>query len=237
MRYSDVPALQPENVPAGSSIRVVQGSVSSIDPEAKVATVTSTASDAGEKSTYPYDFFVAATGLRRVWPVVPQSTSRKAYLAEAAAHIDAVSRGRHGVVVVGGGAVGIEMAAELKLVMPHVDVTLAHSRNKLLSSEGLSDECKDKALELLREGGVTCLMEHRLASDNVVTEEDGQVRHDIEFTNGHKMSAGVVIMAISRSVPTTTYLPEAARDHEGFIPVSNEYVLSTCACNPITGET
>ncbi len=64
------------------------------------------------------------------------------------------------------GAVGIEMAAELKLAQPHVKVTLVHSRDKLMSAEGLPDSCKDKALELLLEGGVNVLLEHRMAKKN-----------------------------------------------------------------------
>jgi hypothetical protein len=50
-----------------------------------------------------YDYFVAASGLRRVWPVVPQSLRRKQYLFEASDHIRAATTARHGVVVVGGG--------------------------------------------------------------------------------------------------------------------------------------
>jgi len=45
-----------------------------------------------------------------------------------------------GVVVIGGGAVGVEIATELKVVMPDLKVTLVHSRNRLLSSEPLPDE-------------------------------------------------------------------------------------------------
>jgi hypothetical protein len=52
-----------------------------------------------------YDFLVAATGLRRVWPVVPQTHTREAYLSEVGNHIDAVRTAKEGVVVIGGGKV------------------------------------------------------------------------------------------------------------------------------------
>ncbi|WXC47458.1 hypothetical protein QX201_007176 [Fusarium graminearum] len=211
VKYSDIPGLKDPR------INIIQGSVTGVDPASKKATISAHLTE--EKSTLEYDYLVAATGLRRVWPVVPQSLTRKQYLFEAENHINAVQNAKHGVVVVGGGAVGIEMAAELKMVKPHLNVTLVHSRDKLLSSEGLPDETKDVALELLREAGVEVLMNHRLASKNKLETTDGSEKYDVEFTNGHKMSASVVIMAISRSVPTTTYLPTSALDEEGFVKI------------------
>jgi NADH dehydrogenase FAD-containing subunit len=211
IKYADVPALQAPN------IRIVQGSVSSVDCEAKTATVIDSTTKVA--TTHAYDFFVSATGLRRVWPVVPQSLTRKQYLLEAEEHIHAVHNARDGVVVVGGGAVGIEMAAELKFVKPDVKVTLVHSRDKLLSSEGLPDECKDVALELLKEGGVEVLMNHRLASTKKVETMDGSSKYEVEFTNGSKIVASKVILAMSKSVPTTSYLPAEALDEEGRVKI------------------
>ncbi|RGP64181.1 apoptosis-inducing factor 2 [Fusarium longipes] len=211
VKYSDIPGLK------DPSINIIQGSVTDVDPAAKQATILAHLTQ--DKTTLQYDYLVAATGLRRVWPVVPQSLTRKEYLLEAENHINAVQNAKHGVVVVGGGAVGIEMAAELKMVKPHLNVTLVHSRDKLLSSEGLPDETKDVALKLLREAGVEVLMSHRLASKSKVETTDGSEKYDIEFTNGHRMSASVVIMAISRSVPTSTYLPASALDEDGFVKI------------------
>lgn len=112
------------------------------------------------------------------------------------------------------------MAAELKLVAPNVNVTLAHSRDKLLSSEGLSDECKDRSLELLREAGVDVLLNHRLLKSNKVETLDGSTKYDVEFENGHRMSASEVIMAVSRPTPTTSYLPESVLTPEGLVKIN-----------------
>ncbi|EWZ96636.1 hypothetical protein FOWG_03942 [Fusarium oxysporum f. sp. lycopersici MN25] len=211
VKYSDIPGLK------DPSINIIQGSVTSVDPATKKATISAHLTK--EKNTLEYDYLVSATGLRRVWPVVPQSKTRKQYLLEAENHITSVHNAKHGVMVVGGGAVGIEMAAELKMVKPHLMVTLIHSRDKLLSSEGLPDETKDVALQLLREAGVEVLMSHRLAANNKVETTDGSEKYEIEFTNGHKMFASEVIMAISRSVPTSTYLPTSALDADGLVKI------------------
>ncbi|TLS29427.1 hypothetical protein PpBr36_02136 [Pyricularia pennisetigena] len=218
VKYSDIAALQLPN------IHIVQGTAKTVDPATKTATITrtepaATAAQTSSDEIIPYDFLVAASGLRRVWPVVPQSLRRKQYLVETGSHVQAVSGARNGVLVVGGGAVGIEMAAELKLVQPHVRVTLAHSRDRLLSSEALSDECKDVALRLLREAGVEVLMGHRIAEQVELTTEDGCRAVEARFENGHRLVVDKVIMAISKSVPSSTYLPLEALDAEGYVKI------------------
>jgi hypothetical protein len=95
VKYDDILALRSPN------IRVLQGSVKSVDPQRKVATFA--AHGSGEVSDLRYDYFVAATGLRRVRPVVPQSLRRKQFLFEAGDHIRAATAAKHGVVIVGGG--------------------------------------------------------------------------------------------------------------------------------------
>lgn len=196
-------------------ITMVQGKATKVDMSNKRATVLETSTQAPRDLAY--DYLVVATGLRRAWPVVPQSLYRKQYLSEAGAHITAVSEAPDGVVVVGGGAVGIEMAAELKTVHPEVRVTLVHSRDKLLSSESLPDECKDKALELVRDAGVETLLGKRLEHTEEVTRDGGRKVTQVTFTDGHKLDASVVIMAVSRPVPSTEFIPKAALEEDGLI--------------------
>jgi hypothetical protein len=119
------------------------------------------------------------------------------------------------------------MAGELKVCQPHVSVTLAHSRDKLLSSEPLPDMVKDCALELTRDAGVDVLMNHRLVSSTPIKNAHGADAFDVEFSNGHKMVASVVVMAISRSVPSTEYLPKAALSEEGLVNVLPSMQLAT----------
>lgn len=71
------------------------------------------------------------------------------------------------------GAVGVEIAAELKLVVPQQEVTLIHSRSELLSSEPLPNEFKEQALLLLRETGVKVLLDHRVVNVTRVETSDG----------------------------------------------------------------
>ncbi|KAK2016600.1 FAD/NAD(P)-binding domain-containing protein [Colletotrichum eremochloae] len=220
VKFDDIAALKRPNV------RFVQGSVSKVDTATKTATVLDHTTQ--QPQDFSYDFLIAASGLRRVFPVVPKSLTRKQFLLEAEEQIRSVQDAPDGVVVVGGGAVGIEMAAELKLSQPQTKVTLVHSRDKLLSSEDLPDDCKDKALELTREAGVEVLISHRVKKTRKLDDaaDNGRVRYEIEFTNGTRLLASQVVMAISRSVPSTDYLPAAAKDAEGYVKVHPNLVLA-----------
>ena len=117
------------------------------------------------------------------------------------------------------------MAAELKLVQPQLKVTMVHSRDKLLSSEPLPDDVKDRALELLREADVDVLMSTRL--DKAEEADDGKDKPCIRvtFTDGQTILADRVIMAVSRSIPSTTYLPAAVLNEEGYVRIHAKYVF------------
>jgi len=127
-------------------------------------------------------------------------------------------------LLTGLGAVGIEMAAELKLVQPQLKVTMVHSRDKLLSSEPLPEEVKDRALELLREAGVEVRMLTRLEGTEEVVDEEGKPCTKVTFANGETILADRVIMAVSRSVPSTTFLPGTVLDEEGYVRIHAKYV-------------
>ncbi|KAK4162359.1 hypothetical protein QBC43DRAFT_215319 [Cladorrhinum sp. PSN259] len=222
VRYEDLPCVRDS-----SSIKVVQGSVTEVDQISKSAKYLTVrhGEKTGEVQSVEYDYLVVAAGLRRVWPVVPQALDKKGWMAEAERHIEEGAKGRYGVLVVGGGAVGIEMAAELKLVRPELNVTLVHSREKLLSSEPLPDEVKDKSLELLRESGVEVLMGRRVKSTQAINDEEGKgggAFYRVTFEgedDGKTMLADQVSFAISRPVPATQFLSKSVKDEEGYVRI------------------
>jgi thioredoxin reductase len=110
------------------------------------------------------------------------------------------------------------------MVHPHLTVTLAHSRDTLLSSEPLPDELKQRTLELLREAGVEVLMSHRLDRTEDVKDDAGNLCTKVHFANGHTMVVNHVLMAISRLVPSTRFLPPEALDENGYVKIRSEYV-------------
>ncbi|TLD39663.1 pyridine nucleotide-disulfide oxidoreductase AMID-like [Venturia nashicola] len=187
MRFEDLPALRSQ-----PDLKCVQGSMKHIDLEQRIATITNPTTE--QSHTEKYDYLIVASGLRRVWPVVPQSLTKKTYLYETSEHIHAVKESAGGVVVVGGGAVGIEMATELKTVSADLDVTLIHSRSKLLSAEPLPDEFKDKTLDLVRESGVKVILDHRVLETTKLEDTPGKPLWKLKLNDGtsiHQFSGEV----------------------------------------------
>lgn len=116
------------------------------------------------------------------------------------------------------GAVGIEMAAELKVLYPQQKITLIHSRNRLLSSEDLPDDFAERTLEILREENVEVILGHRVVDTTAVDSGEGRA-WCLTLANGEQLTTGLVLSAISKSVPTSTYLSLEALNEEGLIKI------------------
>lgn len=215
VRFEDIPALR------HPCVRCTRGSLSGIDTNNLVASIVD--SKTGEQTEHRYDYFVAATGLRRIWPVVPQSLTKRRYQIEIGEHVRSIRNAVDGVIVIGGGAVGIEMAAELKLVQPGLKVTLIHSRDKLLSAEPLPEELKDVSLKTLKEHGVNVILGRgRVAGQVPITNTEGRQVQMLTLEDGSHVIASHVINAISQSVPSTSYLPPSTLDARGLVKIDSQ---------------
>jgi NADH dehydrogenase FAD-containing subunit len=118
--------------------------------------------------------------------------------------------------------VGIEIAAELKMVQPELKVTLVHSRDKILSSEGFSDEFKDTTLSLVHDAGVETVLGSRVSETIENTGSDSEsTSYEVVLTDGRRIKAGFVINAISKFHPSATYMPASALDEEGYINIKS----------------
>ena len=109
------------------------------------------------------------------------------------------------------------------MVEPTQKVTLVHSRDKLLSSEPLPDDFKDRSAEVLVEGGVELIVNERVTENVEVEATDGSPRYRLTLSSGKQIFAGKVIFAVSKSVPTTTFMPESTLDANGFVKIHNTY--------------
>lgn len=77
------------------------------------------------------------------------------------------------VVVVGGGAVGVEVATDAKSAWPEKRVTLVHSREVVLGRFG--PELRKVAMETMEELGVEVVLGERVKDEGVVTLSSGRV--------------------------------------------------------------
>lgn len=82
-------------------ISVLWGKAKHVDCASKTATYTK--GEGLEEETIKYDYLINASGLRRVWPVVPRAVLKDGYLKEVGEYIEEVKNAKYAVVVVGGG--------------------------------------------------------------------------------------------------------------------------------------
>ncbi|KAI5291613.1 hypothetical protein KEM54_002890 [Ascosphaera aggregata] len=207
VQFSEIPALQSRR------IRIMQGKVTSIDAQKRVSTIhTTTDNKVIEQS---YDYLIAASGIHRDWPSAPTALTKKNFRVETDRMVEQCANATKGIIVIGGGAVGIEMASEIKMVDPNQTVTLVHSRQKLMSSEPLADAYKDKVLEIVHEAGVKTVLGSRV-------KETGESPSgtSVVLENGDTLEASVVINAVSKFSPRHSYLPDNALDETGYVKIT-----------------
>ncbi|KAK5080228.1 hypothetical protein LTR05_008741 [Lithohypha guttulata] len=222
INYSDFHELSDPNV------TVVRGTVEKVDLGSKIVKYSD--GSAGNHKTIrdlDYDYLVIATGLRRMWPVVLLAMEKKQYEKDSQQFIKKIENCRNGVIVVGGGAIGIETAAEIKHQHPTIPVTLVHSRKRLLSSEPLSSEFQQTVLDLLRQQGVSVVLGHRvIKSVETITNKHQNGISNIHLDDGTALSADMVINANKGAKPATEFLPEDVLDENGFVKVASTGQLS-----------
>ena len=100
----------------------------------------------GQKIDYSY--LIVATGSSQPLPVNVLSTERTAACRELQEVQQSIIASRK-IAIVGGGAVGVELASDIKDFYPDKEVTLIHSKNSLLNNFGT--RLQEYALTALRD--------------------------------------------------------------------------------------
>ncbi|KAK2603695.1 hypothetical protein QQS21_004169 [Conoideocrella luteorostrata] len=197
-------------------VTFIHGSACAVDVQGKKLTLL--ASGSAKRSSLQYSYLIVASGLRRPWPVVPQSLRKLDYENEAVGHVERLKEGGE-IVVIGGGAVGVGIAAEIHHTYPDAQVTLIHSRDKLLSSEPLPDQFKNQVLATLQGTGVDVIMSTPVL-DVYTATTNAEERQILKLSNSVQLEASYVIKATSKPVPSTSFLPREVLNDEGYVPVA-----------------
>lgn len=167
-------AVKPDNN-AYVDITYVQGSVTELKPnsaEYKLNNSTST-------DTVDFDYVVVATGRNRPWPTSPVAHNFASYLKEMEQFKENIESCRK-IGVIGGGAVGIEIAGDIKTKYKDKEVTLVHPHAQF-PPEPLKDEFKTAVRDSLERAGVKILTGYRVKSEGA--------NHELQFTNGETMES------------------------------------------------
>ncbi|KAH8701781.1 putative amid-like NADH oxidoreductase [Talaromyces proteolyticus] len=139
----------------------------------------------------PFDYLTIATGTSLVEPASMRYDDKASSAAYLKSHQDNVKRSKS-IVVVGGGAVGVQMATDLKEIYPDKEITVVHSRAHLmpLYHEKMHEIIKRRFDEL----GVRLITGSRVVipTNGFPKDESDFV---VELTNGTKLKTDFVILA------------------------------------------
>lgn len=173
-----------KGAPAGI-YRHVRGEASSITKE-------SVQLASGEE--IPYEYLVMATGATQRPPAKLLATDVKGACSELQGMQTLIQRSNT-IAVIGGGAVGVELATDIKSYYPDKHVTLVHSHDRLLSR--FKGNLHEEVVAALEKLGVEVLLKERpqLApfKHNIDEELEQDKNQALTFSDGRVVAYDLVI--------------------------------------------
>ncbi|SAM85398.1 related to AIF1-mitochondrial cell death effector [Ustilago bromivora] len=186
--------------------------------------------------TLEFDYLAIATGtqLREPWSLPPTShegvTAKKQAVETLRRYQDAVEQARN-IVIVGGGAVGVQVAcdiAELYPLTPSKTVTVLHSREHLMNK--FHPNLHKLVLQRFAERNINTHLGSRVVipSSGFPAFKEGEM-FEVELQNGSKVKADLVLMCTGqtpRSSLLSSFAPEVITA-DGFIDVHSSLQIKS----------
>ncbi len=209
--------VEPDTLPARIAYVDFLQKVTLIQGHAKSMTDSSidVVSADGDR-TVPFDYAVIASGSRYFDPLIKATSPTEAGRSAEIRLANELYRAARTVVIVGGGAVGVETAAELRETIPHLRVILVHSGEKLL--EDAPDKLGGWAMRYLVEHGVEFVMGDRVTSPAPASQPLAGI---VALASGKEIAADAVIWAVGVT-PATEFVARSwpdAVDPKGLLKV------------------
>ncbi|XP_054238497.1 ferroptosis suppressor protein 1 [Indicator indicator] len=179
----------------GDSFR--QGKVIGIDPERQQVLLSD-----GEE--FHYSHLILATGSDGPFPgkfnkVIDMESAIQTY-EDLVKEIEKSER----ILVVGGGAAGVEMAAEIKTEYPAKEVTLVHSKLALADAE-LLDSVRQEVKEILLRKGVHLLLGEKVDSVESLTPNQFQKDTVVRTEKGTEVVVDMVVLCTGIKINSSAY--------------------------------
>lgn len=194
-------------------VRRVHGAITRIDPEKRRVFVRLAN---GMEAEEAYDVLVISSGVTNGFWRTPGIETRDqvdAGLAEAASRIASASR----LAIVGGGATGVSVAANVAERCPDVEVHLFFSRDRPLPE--YHERVRAYVVESLQRSGVRLHSNHRAVFPDAF-RGDRFTTEPLTWSTGQApFAADLVLWAVGNTAPNTSFVPEAMRNEKGFVRV------------------
>ncbi|XP_047925490.2 ferroptosis suppressor protein 1 isoform X1 [Anser cygnoides] len=186
----------------GDSFR--QGQVVGIDPARQLVLLSD-----GEELHYSH--LILATGSNGPFPgkfnkVIDMESAIQTY-EDMVKEIEKAER----ILVVGGGAAGVEMAAEIKTEYPAKEVTLIHSKIALADAE-LLHSVRQEVKEILLRKGVRLLLGERVSNMENLTTNQFQKDMVVRTEKGTEVAVDMVVLCTGIKINSSAYASAFAGD-------------------------
>ncbi|KAM0307281.1 hypothetical protein ACHAO8_010444 [Botrytis cinerea] len=171
-----------------------------------------------------YEYLIIATGVSQPAPARLLATNKMGGEDELRRYQKAIQASSR-IAVIGGGAVGVELATDIKSFLPDKNVTLVHSRDRLLVRFG--PQLHEAAYSRLQELGVKVHFNERPSLPNGKPFVPSET--DIKFKNGQVETFDLVISCTGQSPNSSlleSLLPDAITDN-GLIHVEPTLQVKT----------
>ncbi|KAA8643816.1 hypothetical protein EYZ11_007581 [Aspergillus tanneri] len=169
----------------------------------------------------PFDYLVVATGTRLIPPggmTRDDKLSSVDYLQKHQAYV----RRSRSILIAGGGAVGVQMATDLKERYPDKEITVAQSRAQLMP--GFHEELHRLVKDRFDELGIKFITGARVVIPETGFPTNGQ-SFKVSLTNGTQLTTDFVILATGQ-IPNNTLLRDlpSTSTSESVINPDNGYI-------------
>ncbi|RAL15884.1 amid-like NADH oxidoreductase [Aspergillus homomorphus CBS 101889] len=143
------------------------------------------------QSQIPYEYLVVATGTRLAEPAAMRDEDKVSSVQYLQNHQSDVKRAKS-VVIVGGGAVGVQMATDMKELYPEKEITVVQSRDQLMPQfhRGLHEIVKKRFDEL----GIKTITGARIVVPASGFPNNG-TPFTVQLNNGTELTTDFVILA------------------------------------------
>ncbi|RLN59674.1 hypothetical protein BBJ28_00014534 [Nothophytophthora sp. Chile5] len=152
---------------AASFVKVQRALVTRIVPGANEVEYAPIGEDddtlCGPVKSLSYDYLVIATGSTYTVPIKqPKNNFKRSTTESKLAEVRDQVKSANSILIVGGGAVGIEVAGEIKAKYPKKTVTIVEGGNKLVGSNNVRDKFRTKLTSYLKRLDVKVVLGERL---------------------------------------------------------------------------
>lgn len=163
-----------------------------------------------------------ATGTNLAEPAGMKSDDKVSSVAYLQKHQKDVQQAKS-IIIGGGGAVGVQMATDLKEYYPDKEVTVVQSRPQLMP--GFHVKLHELIQERFSELGIKLITGARLTMPQDGVPKDGS-SFDVELTDGRRLSTNFVILATGQTpnndlmkTLTSSTADSLINPDNGFIPI------------------